>query len=124
MYILNIKTLESLLSWMTLGDQKELLEAYLLHLPKDFEQLQHEILQGDLQSIKRQAHRIKGAYGNIGCEALCHEMQLLETSPETIKGDLILQASIAEQFQTTQYALSARLVMVATSLKKSYSAVR
>lgn len=84
-----------------------LLQALLLELPKDARQLQHEIAQGDLQQIKKQAHRIKGAYGNLGCDALCYTMQALETTPEAIQHDAQLKNHITEQLQQTQDALRA-----------------
>ena len=105
MHILNTLTLENLLNWMRPTDRLELLHALLLELPKDFHQLQLEIVQGDLQAIKKIAHRIKGAYGNLGCDALCYTMQGLETMPEAIQGDVRLQTSIADEFLQTQDAL-------------------
>lgn len=101
MPILNIYTLEKLFSWMQPEDRMALLQALLLELPKDAQQLQQAIAQGDLQKIKKQAHRIKGAYGNLGCDALCNTMCTLETAPEVSQRDAHLQTNIDEQLQQT-----------------------
>lgn len=115
MQILNIHTLESLLRWMSVADHRALWDVLLVQLPADFELLEHAMMQGDLHSVKRQAHRIKGAYANIGCDALCHTMQLLEASPEGFKEGPHMLSYIAEQFQKTQDALCAhRLVITRT----------
>jgi HPt (histidine-containing phosphotransfer) domain-containing protein len=115
MQILNLHTLESLLRWMSPADHRALWDALLVQLPEDFEQLQQAIARGDIESIQRQAHRIKGAYANIGCDALCHTMQLLEAIPEGFKEGPHMLSYIAEQFQKTQEALCAhRLVITRT----------
>ncbi len=112
MLILNTLTLKKLSSWLKPADQLELLQVILLELPKDAQRLQFEISLGDLQQIKNQAHRIKGAYGNLGCDALCSTMQALEASPQSLLFDIQQQANIAEKFQQTQDAIHAYLSTV------------
>lgn len=115
MLILNTHTLKKLFSCIQPADQLELLQTLLLELPKDAQQLQHEISQGNLHQIKNQAHRIKGAYSNLGCDALCSTMQAFETPTQTIKLDIHLQTNIAEQFQQTQDAIHTYVSVVAQS---------
>lgn len=109
MQILNMHTLKCLLGWMQVSDLLELMNALLHELPKDCQQLQFEIGQADLQNIKKQAHRIKGAYSNLGCDALCNTMQRLEAVPEAVLNDASLRSHIANQFQQTHDALCAFL---------------
>lgn len=115
MLILNTHTLKKLFSCIQPADQLELLQTLLLELPKDAQQLQHEISQGNLHQIKNQAHRIKGAYSNLGCDALCSTMQAFETPTQTIKLDIHLQNNIAQQFQQTQDAIHTYVSVVAQS---------
>lgn len=115
MHILNTHTLENLFSWMRPLDRFALLGALLLELPKDAQQLQLGIVQGDLQAIKKQAHRIRGAYGNLGCDALCSTMSILEAKPEAILQDAQLETSIAVTLQQTQDALQAYQAALASS---------
>ncbi len=109
MQILNTQTLECLLGWMQATDRFELMHALLHELPKDSQHLQFEIEQANLQNIKKQAHRIKGAYSNLGCDALCNTMQRLEVVPDVVLNDASLRILVAEQFQQTHDALCAFL---------------
>ena len=111
MLILNTHTLKKLFSCLKPADQLEILQVLLLELPKDAQRLQLEISLGDMQQIRKQAHRIKGAYGNLGCDALCNTMQALEAMPQSIQLDAHLQTSIAEQFQQTREAIHVYLSM-------------
>lgn len=113
MLILNTYTLKKLFSCLKPADQLEILQVLLQELPKDAQQLQFAISQGDLHQIQKQAHRIKGAYSNLGCDALCSTMRALEDMPQSIQYDADLKTSITEQFQQTQVAIHVYLSMVA-----------
>lgn len=115
MLILNTHTLKKLSSWMRPADQVELLQVLLLELPKDAQRLQLEISLGDLRQIQQQAHRIKGAYGNLGCDALCRSMQAIEAMSQSIEFDIHIQTKILNQFQQTQDAINDYLSTVAES---------
>ena len=94
------------------ADQVELLQVLLVELPNDAQRLQLEISLGDLQRIKHQAHRIKGAYGNLGCDALCCTMQAIEIMSQSIELDIHIQTKIVTQFQQTQDAICSYLSMI------------
>ena len=113
MLILNTHTLKKLFSCLKPADQLEILQVLLQELPKDEQQLQFAISQGDLHQIQKQAHRIKGAYSNLGCDALCSTMRALEDMPQSIQHDADLKTSITEQFQQTREAIHVYVLMVA-----------
>lgn len=80
-HILNETTLAQLVSWIGMEETKSIVMGLISQTTASTSELQTALDQNDPVVIKRVAHRIKGAYGNLGCEALCLALQELEHDP-------------------------------------------
>jgi two-component system sensor histidine kinase/response regulator len=61
----------------TLG---EIVEEYLVHGEKGLHELRRVLTEGDIESLERAAHTLKGASANVGASAMVEVCAALETS--------------------------------------------
>ena len=77
----------------SLGDDQELieeiLELFATTTPEIMESLKRAAEEGDLETVGKCAHSIKGSAGNIGAEALLESMRDIEAACTEIDTDAI-----------------------------------
>ena len=90
---------------------RAVIETFLEDMPVQIEQLKSDAASGEAVRVERQAHKIKGASGNLGAEALCALALAIELASKA--GDLALVgARVAEldgQFGALMHALKSEL---------------
>ena len=87
------------------------IEAFIDDMPVQIKQLKSDVASGDALRVERQAHKIKGASGNLDAEALCALALAIELASKA--GDLALVgiklAELDDQFNKLLCALRSEL---------------
>ena len=93
------------------GLARAVVEAFLDDMPVQITQLKNDVASGDALRVERQAHKIKGASGNLGADALCALALAIELASKA--GNLALirthLAELDDQFDTLMRILRSEL---------------
>jgi HPt (histidine-containing phosphotransfer) domain-containing protein len=89
-----------------------IIETFLGDMPAQIKQLKSHVLARETQRIGQQAHKIKGASGNVGGEALSASAAALEQAAKTGDPSQIAArtAELAAQLEALTEALKSELV--------------
>ncbi len=94
-----------------MGDEdlaKEVLETFLEDVPRQIEALKGALKEGEAPLVRRQAHTLKGAAGNVGAVALQEVAFRMEkaSAAEAMDKAASLMSQVAEQFRILQEAIN------------------
>jgi HPt (histidine-containing phosphotransfer) domain-containing protein len=93
-----------------MGDEdlaKEIIDDFLKQIPSNLFALKKALNKGDLLLVKREAHIIKGASGNVGALALQEIAEQIEIIGE--EKDLVKAGSFVAEFDTQLEILKNKL---------------
>jgi HPt (histidine-containing phosphotransfer) domain-containing protein len=90
--ILNASTVEQLLAWIGIAETRAIVLDLCAQAPASVAALKAALDQQDVLALKQTAHRIKGAYATLGCDALCRSLQDLEQDPRAWSDNVQRQA--------------------------------
>ena len=104
--IIQIGSTDSIFDWdglldRLMGDEdfaKEIIDDFLKQIPNNLFALKNALNKKDLLLVKREAHIIKGASGNVGALALQKIAEQIEISGE--KKDFVKTESFVEELDT------------------------